>query len=200
MPSGGASVTNGSGELCEPSKDQASAPGLPVHPVKLPVDCEAVRATNGARRAAHCLFCQSGAPGTRQRPPQAAPAAGRMGPRLKTRKRPPGQQPKAGAKKRLAPRDRRPRADDEPDAHSPRLLKIDPEAVKLYRTEALARLDVVANARLRTRFRQFRVRALALSTGCSQPSTTRARSPNCASGSLKSSPSHRHGINWKKPW
>ena len=37
--------------------------------------------------------------------------------------------------------------------------------MKLYRTEALARLDVVANARLKTRFRQFRVRALALSTG-----------------------------------
>ena len=87
-----------------------------------------------------------------------------MGPRRVPRKRPPGQQPKAG-KKRLAPRDRRPRADDEPDAHSPRLIKIDPEAVKLYRTEALTRLDNVANARLRTRFRQFRVRALALSTG-----------------------------------
>ena len=88
-----------------------------------------------------------------------------MGPRRVPRKRPPGQQPKAAGKKRLAPRDRRPRADDQPDAHSPRLLKIDPEAVKLYRTEALARLDVVANARMRTRFRQFRVRALALSTG-----------------------------------
>ena len=92
------------------------------------------------------------------------PRAGRMGPRRLTRKRPPGQQPKPGPKKRLAPRDRRPRA-DEPDAHSPRVIKIDPEAVKLYRTEALARLDVVANARLKTRFRQFRVRALALSTG-----------------------------------
>ena len=87
-----------------------------------------------------------------------------MGPRRVPRKRPPGQQPKAG-KKRLAPRDRRPRADDEPDAHSPRLIKVDPEAVKLYRTEALNRLDNVANARLKTRFRQFRVRALALSTG-----------------------------------
>ena len=76
-----------------------------------------------------------------------------MGPRRVPKKRPPGQQPKAAGKKRLQPRDRRPRADDEPDAHSPRLIKVDPEAAKLYRTEALARLDVVANMRLRTRFR-----------------------------------------------
>ena len=132
--------------------------------------------------------------------PRAAEAAGRMGPRRVTRKRPPGQQPKAGAKKRLQPRDRRPRADDEPDAHSPRLLKIDPDAVKLYRTEALNRLDVVANARLKTRFRQFRVRALALSTGVLTASTTRARSPNSASGSSGSSPSRHPGISWKTPW
>ncbi len=181
LPSGGASVTDGSGEPCEPSKDQTSAPGLPVHPVKLPVDCEAgCQQTSGAaRRCATVTRRSDGA--TPQRPPQAAAApqrgpqaaplphrcrrSGRMGPRRVPKKRPPGQQPKAAGKKRLAPRDRRPRADDQPDAHSPRLIKVDPEAVKLYRTEALTRLDVVANARLKTRFRQFRVRALALSTG-----------------------------------
>ena len=79
LPAGGASVTNCSGELCEPSKDRTSAPRLPVHPVKLPVDCEAGCQKRAARRDGAQLLRAAARRATPQRPPQAA-AAPQRGP------------------------------------------------------------------------------------------------------------------------
>ena len=103
-----------------------------------------------------------------------------MGPPRGVRKRRPGGQPTAGrfAKPAAAARRATP---DEPDAHSPRMLNVDPAAQKLHRTAALARLSAVARARLRTRFRQLRVQGVAASTGVLQAfDHTRALAALCA--------------------
>ena len=103
-----------------------------------------------------------------------------MGPPRGARKRRPGGQPTAGrfAKPAAAARRATP---DEPDAHSPRMLKVDPAAQKLHRTAALARLSCVAKARLRTRFHQLRVQGIGASTGVLQAfDHTRALAALCA--------------------